>query len=189
MKGQFYFKLAFALFCLILATQLFALVKAQTHDVTVVKITAYPTSIPKGDPVYISVTVKNNGTVPESFDVYVYADGRHPPFGDEYVLPKQTVSNLPSGEDTILNFVWDTSDVTPGSYTISAYAPLPDDVHPNDNFLKGPIVGGVYEPIKRTQSNLVLNLSLPFVILTVFVAGVIAVSFFKKLGSEKPLLL
>ena len=157
-------------------------------DVAVTNITASPTKIPRGNPVYITVTVENQGGFPESFTVYVYADGRHPPYGDEYVLPPQTVSNLLSGEVKTLDFTWDTTGVSPGSYTISAYIPpITGETDTGDNFLKGPIVGGVFEPDRRTPSKWILDLSIPFVIFDLIIAGIAAIGVFKILMSDKPL--
>jgi hypothetical protein len=169
----------------------FAVITSPTewvHDVAVTNITASSTKIPRGNPVYITVTVENQGGFPESFTVYVYADGRHPPYGDEYVLPPQTVSNLLSGEVKTLDFTWDTTGVSPGSYTISAYIPpITGETDTGDNFLKGPIVGGVFEPDRRTPSKWILDLSIPFVIFDLIIAGIAAIGVFKILMSDKPL--
>jgi len=171
-------------------------------DVAVTNITASPTQIPRGNPVYITVTVENQGGFQESFTVYVYADGLHslssplpnpqppPPggYGDEYVLPSQIVFNLLPGDSTTLSFTWDTTGVTPGSYTISAYIPpVTDETDTEDNFLKGPIVGGVYEPNIRTPSKWILDLSIPFVVFDLIIAGIAAIGVFKILISHKPL--
>jgi len=165
-------------------------VVVKTLDVAVIDISVYPTKIPQGNPVYVNVTVKNLGDSSQSFTVYIYADGVHPPFGDEYVLPPQSVTNLPPGETAKLEFVWDTTGVTPGSYTISAYIPpVSGETNITNNFLKGPIVGGVLEPIKGTPANSVFNLYLLFIILTLAIAGATVISFFKKLGSERILVL
>jgi len=180
--------LMMALFSLVILTVVVGTQLAEAspvHDVAVIGIFVYPTKIPRGNPVYINVTVKNLGDSPESFSVYVYADGRHPPFGDEYVLPPKPVNNLPPGETARLEFVWDTTSVAPGSYTISAeIPPIPGETNIDNNFLKGPIVGGIFNPVQNPKNN-TLNISWLLIILNLAVAGSAAVHFIKKIGSEK----
>jgi hypothetical protein len=94
------------------------------HDVAVTEVTASPSTVVVGETVTVSVTVENQGTVSENFDVTAYYDST--PIGT------QTVT-LASGGSTTLTFSWDTTDVSPGTYTISAEAPLAEDTDPGDN--------------------------------------------------------
>jgi len=199
MRKMKYYTSIIILLSLISITSVATSVFAQIHDVSVVDITANPTKAPKGAPVYITITVSNKGNFEESFTVYVFADGHHPlyypppnpqpappeGYGDEYVLSPQSVVSLFPGENVTLNFVWDTTGVTPGGYTISAYAPILGDAEPRDNFLNGPIVGGVYEPIELLAVNWNPWVSLPFTAISVVFAGIASMGVFKL--AETPL--
>jgi len=87
---------------------------AVVHDVAVVSVTPSPTEVTAGDSVSISVVVKNEGTVAETFNVTAYYDTT--------AIDTQTVTNLASGATTTLTFTWDTTDVDEDEYTIKAVA-------------------------------------------------------------------
>jgi len=181
-------KIALALFAMVTVTSMLLPVTAQFGDVAVDKITVKPANIPRGKPVYINVTVKNEGSLVESFTVYVYADGLHPPFGDEAVLPPQTVLLLAPGESKTLYFTWDTAGIPLGAYTISAYIPAAaGETDTADNFLKGPIVGGIFEPSSITRWKLGLGSYVALAISMVLTGGIAAIGVFKMLMIEKPL--
>ena len=75
--------------------------------------------------VSINVTVRNEGISVEAFNVTVYYD-------DE-IIETQKV-NLSSGADRILTFIWDTTGVSLGNYTISANASIvPGETYTTDN--------------------------------------------------------
>jgi endoglucanase len=65
--------------------------------------------------VTINVTVANLGNYTASFNTTLYYDSTE--------IETQTVTDLPSSSSLILTFIWDTSTVSKGNYTISAYAP------------------------------------------------------------------
>jgi len=85
-----------------------------THDVAIISVTPSPTEVTAGESVSITVVVGNEGTQAETFNVTVYYD--------DTVIDTQTVTNLAPVSETTLNFTWDTTDVAPGEYTISANA-------------------------------------------------------------------
>jgi len=61
----------------------------------------------------------------QGLDIWIY-------FGS--VIGTQTVNNLPNGVSTTLTFIWNTTDVPYGNYTISAVADtLPDETDTTDN--------------------------------------------------------
>jgi PKD repeat protein len=93
------------------------------HDIAITSVTVSPTEVYVGDPVYVNVTVANEGTEPETFDVYVYADTEITVIGDEITVGTMFNVTLDPGANTTLNFVWDTAGVAEGTYTISAYVP------------------------------------------------------------------
>lgn len=95
------------------------------HDVAVLSVTAYPTSVEAGEFVNITVVVENQGTSPETFEVtaYYYPTELSPITEPHYrIATPETVQNLAAGANTSLTFVWDTTDVIAGNHTIWAEA-------------------------------------------------------------------
>lgn len=87
-------------------------VQTLIRDVAVTNITVEPEWVYKGWPVNIMVTVKNMGNVSETFDVKVYYDS--------IIMFTRTVDNLQPGQELTLYFVWNTTEVAEGVYTICA---------------------------------------------------------------------
>jgi plastocyanin len=84
------------------------------HDVAVTSVTPSPTKVTIGEDVTITVVVKNEGTVAETFTVTVYSNNT--------AIDTQTVTNLAAKSFTTLNFIWDTTNTTEGKYEIKAEA-------------------------------------------------------------------
>jgi len=84
------------------------------HDIAVTDVKASPTNVIVGNPVYIDVDILNEGTVQETFDVNMYYDST--------LIGTMSVT-LSSGASTTLTFTWDTTNVSPGTYTIRAEVP------------------------------------------------------------------
>lgn len=84
------------------------------HDVAVISVTASTTEVTSGENVTISVAVKNEGTVAETFTVTVYSNNT--------AIDTQTVTTLAAGSSETLDFVWDTTNATEGNYVIKAEA-------------------------------------------------------------------
>jgi hypothetical protein len=103
------------------------------HDVAVTDVTVSPTEVYVGESVYVNVTVANEGTEPETFDVYVYADVDATAIGDEVTVVTVTNVYLDAGTNTILSVTWDTAGVAEGIYIISAEAVIAVDENPADN--------------------------------------------------------
>lgn len=87
------------------------------HDVAVTKVATPATAI-IGDNVTIDVTVANEGSFTETFNLTVYANATH--------VGNQTITHLASGGTEIVNFIWNTTDIAAGTYVINATAWLPD---------------------------------------------------------------
>jgi len=105
---------------------------AQTRDVAVVEVTPYPTKVGLGlnESVDITVVVANQGTENENFTVTVSYDSATI---NSTFIETQNVTDLASGTNTTLNFAWDTSNVTVGTYSINATAIFVPDTHTADN--------------------------------------------------------
>ncbi len=101
----------------------------QTHDVATLDVTPSKTTIKPGDQVSISVNVANQGTFTESPTTSVY-------YGANLIGTK-TTENMLAGATTQLTFNWDTTNVLPGTYTVSAKtAPVLDETELSDNDAK-----------------------------------------------------
>jgi len=101
------------------------------HDISILNVTTNTPHEYPGRIVNITVTIKNNGEVSETFSVTVYRDS----------IPIATapVNNLSPEENITLIFPWNTTGLTPcHNWTISAQAPLAGDINPSDNtFIDG----------------------------------------------------
>jgi len=96
------------------------------RDVAVVGVTPSITQVNIGQVVNITVTVRNEGTLTEDFEVTLYYD--------DTVIGTQTVTGLGSGAEATLKFSWDTTDVAEGEYTINAEASMvPGETDITDN--------------------------------------------------------
>jgi len=102
------------------------------HDIAVVNVTTskdgcipMPT-VSKGQPVAINVTVLNKGDFSENFTVTVYANSS--------LIGSQNVFSLAAGDQVILPFVWNTTGLAYGNYTITAFASIvPYEINVYDN--------------------------------------------------------
>jgi len=81
------------------------------RDVSAVEQVASKTSASAGEIVQINVTVKNLGTRSETFSVGAYYD-------DTSIATRSVT--LSAGASSVVTFDWNTTNVTPGTYNISA---------------------------------------------------------------------
>jgi len=97
------------------------------HDVAVLNSTLSQTDVDIGQVININVTVKNKGTITETFSVHV--------FYNETLIGTQLVSNLPPNTEKILSFYWNTTGITPDvTYTIKAETSIvPGEINILDN--------------------------------------------------------
>lgn len=103
------------------------------HDVAIVKVVPSATLVKSGQPVFINVTVRNEGTSIESFNVSVY-------YADK-LIGTSTVVELAPYSSVVLSFTFDTTGLDLGSYTISSFIPyLVNETDLTDNlFIDGVI--------------------------------------------------
>jgi len=88
--------------------------EAHIHDIAIIDARVSPTSVVSGEVVSIMVTVKNQGTAVETFNVTV--------FYDETAIETKTVKGLaPNGQQT-LEFSWNTTGIGDAAHTIRAEA-------------------------------------------------------------------
>ena len=94
------------------------------YDIAITKL-APSRTVANDTTINIDVTVENQGETPVTSDVTLYISGNPP--------QTQTVTDLPEGETTILNYTWDTTPVPLGTYILTVEAILGGDVDPDDN--------------------------------------------------------
>ncbi len=102
------------------------------HDIGITGIAVSNTSVFIGDTLRVNVTVLNEGSEAETFNVSA--------FYDSSVIGTILVSALAPSSQATLAFNWDTKSVKEGSYQLSAYAPLRRDANTSDNTFIGDIV-------------------------------------------------
>ena len=102
-------------------------VLALVHDVAVKHISA-PTSVYVGELVTIRVLVENLGGYNETFEVKVTYD-------TSTIETPKSVTLHTSAPTEYIEFNWNTTEVNPDSYTITAEAILAEDANPNNNLL------------------------------------------------------
>ena len=74
----------------------------------------------------INVTAQNRGGISETFDVTLYYNGTS--------IETKTVVNLPGAESQVLNFTWDTTPLSVGTYNLTATATtVPGETDFSDN--------------------------------------------------------
>ncbi|MGA3191923.1 MAG: hypothetical protein ABSD73_05345 [Candidatus Bathyarchaeia archaeon] len=101
-------------------------------DIAITNIKLSNTTVFIGDTLGIDVTVVNQGNESATFDLSTY-------YNSSLIETLHGVELAPFAQDTFA-FVWNTSFVNPGFYQISAYAPLPGDPTPLDNYYVDGIV-------------------------------------------------
>ena len=99
---------------------------ADTHNVAVTSISA-PSSVVIGQTPTIDVTVENQGTFDETFDVVLTDDT------EGAIIATQSVS-LAAGGSTIVTFSWDTTGATAGDHSLTATAgPVAEETDTTNN--------------------------------------------------------
>jgi KaiC/GvpD/RAD55 family RecA-like ATPase/PKD repeat protein len=110
------------------------IINVPVHDIAILNTTVSQTEVHVGQVVNITVTVKNEGTTTESFNVTV--------FRNETIIETQLVSNLAPDAEKTLIFYWDTSDITDtANFSIKAKADVVSgETHVTDNTHTGGII-------------------------------------------------
>jgi len=86
------------------------------RDIAVTEVITSTTKVYAGQIVNVTVTAKNFGNMSETFNVTAYYDNTS--------IGTHEVISLAWGTETTLTFVWNTTHVAGGLYTVSAYATI-----------------------------------------------------------------
>jgi parallel beta-helix repeat protein len=105
---------------------------SNVRDIAVRDVVAYP-RVSVGEPVFINVTVTNQGNETETFNVTVNYDN--------IIIGSQTVTSLNPGTSQTLTIIWNTTGVANDTYTISANASVLEGEADTDNnrFVNGKV--------------------------------------------------
>jgi hypothetical protein len=96
------------------------------RDVAITYVDAYPTQVLPGNVVWIDVTVANQGTQTETFNVTAYYD--------DQIIGTIIAWSLPRGTSRWLEFRWDVTGIAEGTYTIRLEAEVvPGETDTADN--------------------------------------------------------
>lgn len=103
------------------------------RDIAVAEVHPYPTWVYENDTVNISIVVRNNGNMTETFSVDIYYNS--------VKIKRLSVANLPPQKNQTLIALWETSCIPTGSYIIKANATiLPGETNvQNNEFVDGTV--------------------------------------------------
>jgi len=107
------------------------------HDVAAISVASSATEVYAGEMVNVTVVVKNEGTVDETFNVTAYYD--------DTAIGTKKVTDLAPEANMTLAFTWNTTGVSPGNYTISATA---EPVYGETDLTDNTFIDGMVEVMK-----------------------------------------
>jgi hypothetical protein len=101
------------------------------HDVAITNVTASTDQVSVGQNVEITIETANFGNVNETYNVTVYYDSK--------LIQTIAITSLAPNSSETIEAEWNTSNVNPGTYQISANATtVEEDINPeNNNFTDG----------------------------------------------------
>ena len=99
------------------------------RDVAVTDVAAAKRTVGQGYSIRFTVAVENQGNVPETFNVSLYAD-------TDFVLLEETVSEVLAGSTAVVTLTWSTSGFAKGNYSLRVIAEtVPGERDISDNTL------------------------------------------------------
>lgn len=146
------------------AYTLFDIISNYGHDVAITSVNTSTTQATIGEKVKITAVAANLGAFNETFDVTIYYDSN--------LIQLIPQISLPPDSSKTITVEWDTSNVKPGNYTISANATIVEgDINPDNNKF---VDGNVTITTASTPSQFLpyYLLLIPFMIIAIL-AGII----------------
>ncbi len=102
-------------------------ITSEHHDVAIINVTTNATTARRSETVAIEVTVQNQGTQEESFEVQCYANSTQ--------IGSKTIFLAAGRTYTLTPFYWNTSGIAQGIYIINATAAaVPEETDLADNY-------------------------------------------------------
>ena len=122
------------------------------YDIVILNVIPSSLAAFIGDFINITVVVVNNGTTrDETFNVTAFSNNSQ--------IQTETVSALPPGEEDTLLFLWNTSNLSPGNYTLSANASIVSDEY---NIANNQLVNGIIELTNEPIHDIAVKSITPF---------------------------
>jgi hypothetical protein len=132
------------------------------HDIAIIAIQPSKNDVIVGETIMINVTVKNNGTMPESFEINVYYNYS--------LLGTSSLTNFGPSQTQVLTFQWNTSLTIPGIYNIKARAStVPGELETQNNELT--LAGAV---LVKESTSTGLNIPIETLAIAIFAVAAIA---------------
>jgi hypothetical protein len=120
------------------------------QDIAITSVTTSRSWAYAGWNVNVTVTVKNNGSMSETFGLRAHYDGN--------LIGAKVVTSLAPDEERTVIFEWDTTGVAEGNYTINAEADiLPYESNTGDNAL----TDGIVWIMTQIHDIAILNITVP----------------------------
>jgi KaiC/GvpD/RAD55 family RecA-like ATPase/chitodextrinase len=144
----------------------------QAHDVAILVVAPSKIEAHVGEVINVTVIVKNEGTIAESFNVTLYYNTTQ--------IGVQSVSSLAPNANMTLTFKWNTTGTSVGTYTISAVADeVQGEIDASDNRASGKAVEIKGDPLSNPPSLFLYLLPIGFAVMG-FVLGFV----WKKRGNN-----
>jgi len=135
------------------------------HDVAVTNVSLPFNKIYSGEAIDLNVTVRNKGSVRESFNVTVRCNNT--------IIETKSVNNLTEGSEATLIYSWNTTIVSPGIYIIKAEASvIAGETYVNDNVLVYGTVRLYPKPLIQIRPSLIQAKVEQYFALGVWIANV-----------------
>jgi PKD repeat protein len=126
-------------------------VRVMLHDIAVTNVVTNATTVKIGEIVAVNVTIVNDGSDAEAFDVYAYYN--------DFLIQYESFSSFAPGNQTTITFTWNTIFVSADVYTIKANATSATDTNTANNEFKNgnvtvyretgwPIANFTYSPLR-----------------------------------------
>ena len=92
----------------------YPLMNPPAHNIAIISVTPSATEVYAGQTVNITVVIKNEGTITETFNLTAYYNAT--------IIETKTVTNLTPNTQATVTFIWETANVTPDTYIITVIA-------------------------------------------------------------------
>jgi len=124
------------------------------HDIAIARVVPDSAAVPQGLNIKINVTVKNQGSFQETFNVSIAL-----PKNSSTQTLTQEVANMSSGVEKMLTFGWNTAGMSTGDYYINVTAtPVENETDTADNSLSTTLTLSNRVMLRTSMGNITIEL-------------------------------
>ncbi len=124
------------------------------HDIAIARVVPDSAAVPQGLSIKINVTVKNQGSFQETFNVSIAL-----PKNSSTQTLTQEVANMSSGVEKMLTFDWNTAGMSTGDYHINVTAtPVENETDTADNSLSTTLTLSNRVMLRTSMGNITIEL-------------------------------